>query len=320
MHARATLAVVNKRPAGTLCVFDPIISGQAAAHTVLDEADLVAFLDVRPVFPGHTLVVPRRHYATVADLPADLAGPMWEAAARVAAAQRAALGAAGTFFGLNDVISQSVPHVHLHVVPRRPKDGLKGFFWPRTRYPDEQTAAGVAASLREALADAARTPAVLAPPPAADHGAEGLQIRDAVPSDAAAVAAILAAGSLRSAEDPTDIDAYRAALEDIASGGPSRVLVAEVEGRVVGVCQLILFRHLQEKGGLCAEIESMHVENGMRSRGVGSVLLGAAVETARAAGCYRIQLTSNKARTDAHRFYARHGFEASHEGFKLYLG
>jgi histidine triad (HIT) family protein len=134
------------------CAFEPIIAGTAPAHVVVDDTDLIAFLDIRPVFPGHTLVVPRHHYPTVADLPAGLAALMWDTAARVAAAQRVALGAAGTFFGLNDIISQSVPHVHLHVVPRRPKDGLRGFFWPRQRYSSDAEAASTAAAIREALA------------------------------------------------------------------------------------------------------------------------------------------------------------------------
>jgi histidine triad (HIT) family protein len=112
----------------------------------------VAFLDIRPVFKGHTLVMPRRHHAHLADLPADLLGPLLDAGRRVATAQRATLANAGTWLALNDVVSQSVPHVHLHVVPRRPKDGLRGFFWPRTRYDDEAEAADMAAALRRALA------------------------------------------------------------------------------------------------------------------------------------------------------------------------
>jgi GNAT superfamily N-acetyltransferase len=85
------------------------------------------------------------------------------------------------------------------------------------------------------------------------------------------------------------------------------------------MCQLIMFRHIQDRGGRCAEIESMHVDERFRSQGIGGVLLGAAIEAARAAGCYRVQLTSNQTRGDAHRFYLAHGFEASHQGFKLYL-
>lgn len=133
------------------CAFEPILAGTAPAHMVLEESDLVAFLDIRPVFPGHTLVVPRRHFPTVADLPAGTAARLWDAAARVSQAQRRALGSAGTFFGLNDVVSQSVPHVHLHVVPRRFKDGLRGFFWPRHRYSTEAEAEATARAIREAI-------------------------------------------------------------------------------------------------------------------------------------------------------------------------
>jgi ribosomal protein S18 acetylase RimI-like enzyme len=86
------------------------------------------------------------------------------------------------------------------------------------------------------------------------------------------------------------------------------------------MCQLIMFRHLQERGGRCAEIESVHVDERYRSAGIGGALLEAAVERSAAAGCYRVQLTSNKSRTAAHRFYERHGFAATHEGFKRYLG
>lgn len=138
-------------PPDHACIFDEIIAGTRPAFMVLDEADMLGFLDVRPVFEGHTLLVPRRHVSTIGDLPAELLGPLLDAGRRVAAAQRAALGAEGTFFALNDVVSQSVPHVHLHVVPRRRGDGLRGFFWPRSRYPDDAAAAAVARQLREAL-------------------------------------------------------------------------------------------------------------------------------------------------------------------------
>ena len=133
------------------CIFDQITAGTRPAHLVLDEPELLAFLDVRPVFAGHTLVIPRLHTAAVADLAPAQLGPLLEAGRRVAAAQRAALGADGTFFAINDIVSQSVPHVHLHVIPRRRGDGLRGFFWPRTRYEDEAAAAAVAGRLRDAL-------------------------------------------------------------------------------------------------------------------------------------------------------------------------
>jgi len=129
-----------------------VIDGAVPAHMVLDEEVFVAFLDHLPVFDGHTLVVPRVHYANLAETPAALLGPMLEAGRRVAAAQKTVLGAQGAFFALNEVVSQSVPHVHLHVVPRRAGDGLRGFLWPRHRYDNEQVAAQLAASLRAALA------------------------------------------------------------------------------------------------------------------------------------------------------------------------
>ena len=135
----------------TICVFDEILAGTRPAHVVLDEGDLFAFLDARPVFEGHTLVVPRTHVESLLDLPSELLAPLLAAGRRIAAAQREALGAQGNFFGLNDVVSQSVPHVHLHVVPRTKGDGLRGFFWPRGRYPDDDHAAAVAAKLRAAL-------------------------------------------------------------------------------------------------------------------------------------------------------------------------
>ncbi len=118
---------------------------------VLDEESFLAFLDHRPLFPGHTLVVPRVHYATLADLPGPLLGPFLETGRRVVAAVREGLGADGAFLAVNEVVSQSVPHVHLHVVPRRRKDGLRGFFWPRGRYRDDGHAETVAAAIRAVL-------------------------------------------------------------------------------------------------------------------------------------------------------------------------
>ena len=119
---------------------------------VLDEAEVVAFLDARPVFPGHVLVAPRAHHETLLDLPAGLLAPVFGSAQRVAAAVVAGLGADGTFVGMNNVVSQSVPHLHVHVVPRRRKDGLRGFFWPRQRYADDAERDGYAARIRAALA------------------------------------------------------------------------------------------------------------------------------------------------------------------------
>jgi GNAT superfamily N-acetyltransferase len=119
-------------------------------------------------------------------------------------------------------------------------------------------------------------------------------------------------------EDPDDLAPYRAALAEIARG-PGQVLVAQLGEEVVGVCQLIVFRHLQSKGGLCAEVESVHVHPDRRGSGIGGELMEAAIARARELGCYRVQLTSNTARPAAHRFYVALGFEASHQGFKLIL-
>jgi histidine triad (HIT) family protein len=133
------------------CRFCRIVAGAEPGHVVLDNPHAVAFLDHRPLFPGHTLVVPRDHVPTLPDLPAEELGPYFDAVQRVAAALPGALDAVGTFVAANNVVSQSVPHLHVHVVPRRPKDGLRGFFWPRSRYESDAAMAGVAATVRAAL-------------------------------------------------------------------------------------------------------------------------------------------------------------------------
>jgi histidine triad (HIT) family protein len=116
------------------CVFCSIIAGEIPAEIVLDEPDLVAFLDARPVFKGHTLLVTREHVVTLPDLPAGIRDGFLEAAQRLARAVVEGLGAQGSFVAVNNVVSQSVAHLHLHVVPRTKGDGLRGFFWPRTKY------------------------------------------------------------------------------------------------------------------------------------------------------------------------------------------
>jgi histidine triad (HIT) family protein len=133
------------------CVFCGIIAGAVPAQVVLDEPDVLAFLDARPVFPGHVLVVPREHRDTLLDLPADGLAPFFGAVQRLARAVEVGLSADGTFVAANNKISQSVPHLHVHVVPRRRKDGLRGFFWPRHRYGSDDEAASYAARIRSAL-------------------------------------------------------------------------------------------------------------------------------------------------------------------------
>jgi histidine triad (HIT) family protein len=133
------------------CPFCAIVSGEEEADVVYRDAVAVAFLDRRPLFPGHVLVVPTRHVDTLVDLAHDDIGPFFAVVQRVAAAIPVALGAQGTFVAINNVVSQSVHHLHGHVVPRTKGDGLRGFFWPRTKYgPGE--AASVAEKLRRALA------------------------------------------------------------------------------------------------------------------------------------------------------------------------
>jgi histidine triad (HIT) family protein len=133
------------------CVFCSIAGGEVPAYVVLDDPLAVGFLDTRPLFPGHVLLVPRGHHETLTDLPPELIGPLFERVQRMAAAVQSATGAAGSFVAVNNTISQSVPHLHVHVVPRNRRDGLKGFFWPRTTYRDDAHAADVAAAIRAAL-------------------------------------------------------------------------------------------------------------------------------------------------------------------------
>ncbi len=138
-------------PADPACTVCRIITGELDASIVLDTPEAVAFLDHRPLFPGHTLVVPREHVATLPDLPAAEVGPFFLAVQRVAAVLPDAVDAAGTFVAANNVVSQSLPHLHVHVVPRRPKDGLRGFFWPRQRYETPEEMAAVADRIRRRL-------------------------------------------------------------------------------------------------------------------------------------------------------------------------
>lgn len=133
------------------CLFCRIAAGSETADIVLETSDMVAFLDVRPVFKGHVLVVPRFHVVTLPDLPSGLYAPFLGATSRVAAAVVSGLGAQGSFVAMNNVVSQSVPHLHTHVIPRTKGDGLRGFFWPRLRYVDGESAE-VAEKLRTTLA------------------------------------------------------------------------------------------------------------------------------------------------------------------------
>jgi histidine triad (HIT) family protein len=132
------------------CPFCAIVAGTAPAHRVAESDLCVAFLDSRPVFAGHTLVVPRSHRATFAEVPPNEVGALFGMAQGLGRALERAVGAQGTFVALNDRVSQSVAHVHVHVVPRRRGDGLRGFFWPRKAYADHAEAADLASRIRAA--------------------------------------------------------------------------------------------------------------------------------------------------------------------------
>lgn len=123
------------------CVFCAVVAGNTPSFRVAETADEVAFLDTRPVFPGHVLVAPRTHIEVLGDLPASSLGGFFGFVQRIALAVERGLGAQGTFVAINNRVSQSVPHLHVHVVPRTKGDGLRGFFWPRTKYASDEEAA-----------------------------------------------------------------------------------------------------------------------------------------------------------------------------------
>jgi histidine triad (HIT) family protein len=133
------------------CRFCQIIAGDESAHVVLEDERTVAFLDNRPLFHGHSLLVPREHRETLGDLPSDLIAPLFESARLLSVAVPRAMKKPGSFVAVNNVVSQSVPHLHVHVVPRKPKDGLRGFFWPRTKYESEDQMREVAERVRKAV-------------------------------------------------------------------------------------------------------------------------------------------------------------------------
>ncbi len=134
------------------CVFCEIVSGARAAQVVFEDEHSLAFLDQRPLFPGHCLLIPREHYETLPDLPAAQVGPLFLNARLLTRAIESAMQAEGVFVALNNKVSQSVPHLHIHIVPRRRKDGLRGFFWPRRKYESDGQAAAARDAIRAAVA------------------------------------------------------------------------------------------------------------------------------------------------------------------------
>jgi histidine triad (HIT) family protein len=147
--------VIGAAGCGTLSGMSPecVFCGLAHenAETVFQDTTTVALLDHRPVFPGHTLIIPREHYETLADLPDELIDPFFRNVRLLAQAVEQAMEAHGTFVAINNKVSQSVPHLHVHIVPRRMKDGLRGFFWPRQKYESEEQMRSVKDRIREAV-------------------------------------------------------------------------------------------------------------------------------------------------------------------------
>jgi histidine triad (HIT) family protein len=135
-----------------MCVFCEIAKGEVSAHVVYSDDLTLAFLDFRPLFPGHTLLIPRDHVETLAELPEGMLAPFFASAQLLSRAMEEIMGAEGSFVAMNNRVSQSVPHLHAHIVPRRRKDGLRGFFWPRTKYDSDEAMAAVAAELRDGVA------------------------------------------------------------------------------------------------------------------------------------------------------------------------
>jgi len=135
-----------------VCEFCEIVTGRSGAAVVLDEPEVLGFLDVRPVFVGHVLVVTRAHHASLTDVPSALVPVLFEAVQRLSSVVPRALGAQGSFVAINNTVSQSVPHIHVHVIPRTRGDGLRGFFWPRVRYSSDEELERTAAMIRSALA------------------------------------------------------------------------------------------------------------------------------------------------------------------------
>ena len=134
-----------------MCIFCDIVSGAMTAEKVYEDEVGLAFLDIRPVFPGHVLLIPKAHVETFPDLPDASIAPLFATARMLARAIPVALDADGTFVAMNNVVSQSVPHLHVHVVPRRRKDGLRGFFWPRNSYDSAEHVESVANAIRAAI-------------------------------------------------------------------------------------------------------------------------------------------------------------------------
>jgi histidine triad (HIT) family protein len=151
-EVHATGQKVADRKVIVTCIFCRIIAGELTAPVVFEDESSLAFLDHRPVFPGHALLVPKLHCETLSDLPHNLTGPLFQNAQLLSRAIEEGLEAHGTFVGINNRVSQSVPHLHVHIVPRRRKDGLRGFFWPRHKYESDEQMLQIQENIKAAVA------------------------------------------------------------------------------------------------------------------------------------------------------------------------
>lgn len=152
-HLQRDKLTLPRLGTSSMCIFCKIITGELTAKIVFEDDVSFAFLDHRPLFPGHCLLVPKHHFEVLSDLPDDLIGPFFFNVKTLARAVEAALSAEGSFVALNNRVSQSVPHLHVHIVPRRKKDGLRGFFWPRQKYESEMHMEEIREVIRLAIAD-----------------------------------------------------------------------------------------------------------------------------------------------------------------------
>jgi len=134
------------------CTFCKIIRGSIPSHKVFEDEFSLAFLDHRPLFAGHCLFIVKSHLETLSDLPAELVGPLFLNVQLLSRAVTQGMNAEGSFVAVNNRVSQSVPHFHVHIVPRRKGDGLKGFFWPRRAYKDADEIDQTLRALHSAIA------------------------------------------------------------------------------------------------------------------------------------------------------------------------
>ena len=133
------------------CVICSIVSGDATSHSIFEDDNFIVFLDIKPLFAGHCLLASKKHFETLYDLPKKLIEPYFSLLQRIGKAIEISMQSKGSFIAINNIVSQSIPHLHTHIVPRNPQDGLKGFFWPRTSYTDEEEMKTIQVKIKQAI-------------------------------------------------------------------------------------------------------------------------------------------------------------------------